>query len=196
MSTSPAVSHKFFGGPQPAGEYSFFQIAWIVPDVVAACRKWVEVFGAGPFSVMPKRTGVVRYRGREVALEMQLAVAQMGPVQIELIQQTNDVESVYRDIFPDAGKGGFHHMCTFSSDYDATVRHYESLGYPLVAETTGALRVGYFDTHADFGFITEVVSQDDGFLKVLTDLAQVAAEWDGKTDPIRLLRRGGYDVPA
>lgn len=85
-------------------------------------------------------------------------------------------------------------MCTFSDDYDMTRRHYESKGYALVAETTGALRVGYFDTYEDFGFITEVVGKDENFARILADAAAVAANWDGK-DPIRLLRRGGYTTP-
>lgn len=198
MSSSQAVEasrHKFFQGPQPTGEYSFFQVAWIVPDLIAACRKWVDVYGVGPFNVLPKRASTVLYRGKETPLEMQLAVTQMGPVQIELIQQTSEAQSVYRDIFPDAEKGGLHHMCTFTDDYDATKQHYESLGYALVAETIGGLRVGYFDTHADFGFITEVVDKDEGFIAMLSSAAETCANWDG-TDPIRILRRGGYDVPA
>jgi len=189
-----APSHRMFQGPVPTGEYSFFQIAWIVPDIVAACRKWVEVYGAGPFKVLPPRASKVNYRGRETELELQIAVTQVGPVQIELIQQTAEAESVYRDIFPE-GSGGLHHMCTMSHDYAATRRHYEALGYECVAEVTGALTVGYFDTYHDFGFITEVVAHNEGFAKVLADNAAECADWDG-TDPIRILQRGGsYTTP-
>lgn len=193
MANAQTPIHRFFQGPTPSGEYSFFQIAWVVPDLIAACRKWGAVFGAGPFSVMPKRTGSVKYRGRESQIELQLAVTQMGPVQIELIQQFGDCESVYRDIFPE-GAGGLHHMCTFTKDFDATKAHYESLGYSLVAEITAGLHVGYFDTFADFGFITEVVVQDHGFTRMLENVAKDCAQWDG-TDPIRILHRGGYHTP-
>jgi hypothetical protein len=187
------LRHTMFKGPQPTGDYSFFQIAWVVPDLIAACRKWVEVYGAGPFHVMPRRTGTVLYRGRETQLEMQLAVTQMGPVQVELIQQTSETESVYRDIFP-AGTGGLHHMCTLTDDFAATKRHYEALGYPCAAEIRGALTVGYFDTFKDFGFVTEVVEESEGFLEMVKGVAATCASWDG-TDPVRILHRGGYHTP-
>lgn len=191
--TPPTPRHRFFQGPQPTGEYSFFQVAWIVPDLIAACRQWVDVFGAGPFKVLPKRTGKVRYRGRETDLEMQLAVTQVGPVHIELIQQTSETESVYRDIFPE-GSGGLHHMCTLTDNFAATKAHYTSLGHECVAEISGALTVGYFDTYKDFGFITEVVERNEDFVRTLAESAAECANWDG-TDPIRILHRGGYTVP-
>lgn len=191
--TMQLPQHRFFQGPQPTGEYSFFQIAWVVPDLIAACRKWAEVYGVGPFHVLPKRASTVKYRGQETQLEMQLAITQMGPVQLELIEQTSDTSSVYRDIFP-AGTGGLHHLCTFTQDFAATKAHYETLGYACIAEITGPMNVGYFDTFKDFGFITEVVEHNDGFRDVLKSNAVTCANWDG-TDPIRILHRGGYSTP-
>ncbi|MET0362601.1 MAG: VOC family protein [Sphingobium sp.] len=194
MTSGPSTrGHQLFQGPQPSGDYAFFQVAWIVPDLMEACRKWTRVYGAGPFHVLPRRSATVLYRGQETVLETQLAITQMGPVQIELIEQPNDTPSVYRDIFG-MGEGGVHHMCTFTSDYETTKRHYEGLGYPLIAEIRGALKVGYFDSFADFGFITEVVEEDAGFRGHLESHARICAEWDG-TDPIRILQRGGYRTP-
>src|SRR5262245_42068292 len=97
------IGNKFYQGAHPSGDYNFFQIAWVVDDIVAAANKWVDVYGVGPFNILPRRMGKVRYRGGEVDLELQIAVAQSGPVHIEFIQQTNEVASVYRDIYP-AGK--------------------------------------------------------------------------------------------
>lgn len=188
--------NKLYQGEQPGGEYHFFQIAWIVDDLVATLRRWVDVYGVGPFNILPRRMGKVRYRGGEVELELQLATAQAGPVQLEFIQQTNDVASVYRDIYP-AGTGGVHHLCTITPDYDGTRAHYEGKGYPLIAEAGGGdMRVAYFDTHRDFGFVTEVVEHNPGFLGLLRAHADTCARWDGVTDPLRYLCRGGYRVPG
>ena len=185
--------NHFYQSAPPSGEYRMFQVCWIVDDMIPACQKWSKVYGIGPFHVLPKRTGKVRYRGQESEFEMQVAIAQSGPVQIELICQTGDTPSIYREIYPQ-GKGGIHHMCTVTRQFDATAAHYESLGYPLVAEVVGPMRVAYFDTFADFGFITELVEPTPEFMGHITQIAETCANWDGK-DPVRLLKRGGYRVP-
>lgn len=191
--TVAPVQHRLFQDAWPEGDYRFFQIAAVTEDLIGACWRWTKVFGVGPFHVLPKRTGVVRYRGTETQLEMQLAIAQAGPVQIELIQQTSDTPSIYREIYPSGG--GLHHLCTITRDFDVTKTYYEALGYECVALIDGgAMRVGYFDTFADFGFITEVVEHESGFVAHLTAIAATCRDWDGR-DPVRILTRDGYRVP-
>lgn len=189
--TQPANS--FYQGPTPTGEYRFFQIAWVVDDLFAAARRWVDVYGVGPFHVMPRRKQQVRYRGDLTELDVQIAVVQSGPVQLEFIQQFDGEPSIYRDIYP-PGREGLHHMCTVSERYDDTLAHYQRLGYPTIAELQGGMRVAYVDTYKDFGFISEVVEKSDGFMGNLAKIAETCAAWDG-TDPIRLLTRDGYRVP-
>jgi hypothetical protein len=190
--TAPA--NKFYQGSWPTGEYRFFQIAWVVDDLLATARKWVDVYGVGPFHVLPRRKQTVRYRGQSTEIELQLAVTQSGPVQLEFIQQIGGDPSVYREIYPQ-GQGGVHHMCTVSEAYDETLAHYDSQGYPVVAEIEGSgFRVGYCDTHKDFGFITEVVEKTPAFVASLAGISETCAHWDGK-DPIRLLTRDGYRTP-
>lgn len=177
----------------PQGEYRFFQIAWVVDDLYESMRKWTTVYGVGPFLVMPKRTYAVAYRGQETQVEMQLAVSQAGPIQLELIQQTSDTPSIYREIFPQ-GSGGLHHLCTITEDFDRTRRHYEALGYPSVAQFIGPLRVEYFDTYKDFGHVTELVEYSPAMMAAHRKNAATCASWDG-TDPIRILTRDGYRLP-
>src|SRR5690606_25830602 len=131
--TKGAPFNHFYQGGWPQDEYRFFQIAWVVDDLFEACRKWTAAYGVGPFLVLPKRKSTVTYRGKVTELEMQLAVSQSGPIQLELIQQTSETESVYRDIFPQ-GSGGVHHLCTITEDFERTKRHYEQLGYPSIAQ--------------------------------------------------------------
>jgi len=126
-------------------------------------------------------------------VEMQIAVSQAGPVQLELIQQTAEVESIYREIFP-KGINGVHHFCTMTSDFERSARHYEDLGYPSVAQMAGALRVEYFDTYKDFGHITELVELTPSMMAAHQRNAAICAAWDG-TDPVRILTRDGYRLP-
>ena len=125
---------------------------------------------------------------------MQVAVAQAGPVQIELIVQHCDRPSVIRDLFA-RGQSGLHQLCTVTKEYDAKKAYYEDLGYELAGELIGKTqRIAYFDTVADFGFFTEVAEDAPGFLDGLAAIARTCADWDG-TDPVRILTRDGYRTP-
>ncbi|MDX1580959.1 MAG: VOC family protein, partial [Alphaproteobacteria bacterium] len=77
-----------------------FQNAWVVTDVFEAARKWVDFYGVGPFYVMEHLDlADIKYRGEPGKLDISVALAQAGPVQIELIQQFNPDNSAYRDMY-------------------------------------------------------------------------------------------------
>jgi hypothetical protein len=194
MTSAEARKHPLFQQPWPEGEFRFFQLGFVVADVLDSAARWATVHGVGPFHVLPAMEVACTYRGAPSAITVQAAVAQAGPVQIELIQQHCDRPSVYRDLFSKA-QSGFHQLCTVTADYDGKKAHFERLGYEYACEmTAGDGRVAYFDTVDDFGFFTEVVEETPGFLPQLAKIAQTCAEWDGK-DPVRLLTRGGYRTP-
>lgn len=189
-----ARAHALFQQPWPEGDYRFFQLGFLTDDLLVAARRWVESFGVGPFHVMPRMEYPCVYRGAESRIDQQVAVAQAGPVQIELIQQFCDRPSVYRDFFA-RGETGLHQLCTVTPDYEARRAHYESRGHPQIGElSAGGQRIGYFDTFRDFGFVTEVVEAAPGFLEQLAAIARTCEGWDGR-DPIRLLTRDGYRTP-
>ena len=189
-----SLEHRLYEQRWPEGEYRFFQLGFVVDDVLATAARWANVHGVGPFHVLPPIESACTYRGAESGFEVQVAVAQAGPVQIELIEQRCDRASVYRDLIA-KGDSGFHQLCTVSPDYDGKKAHYERLGYPLVTEVVGmGTRTAYYDTVDDFGFYTEVVEHQPEFFGMLAKIAQTCAEWDG-SDPVRLLTRDGYRTP-
>jgi hypothetical protein len=189
-----AREQRLFQQPWPEGEFRFFQLGFLVEDLLRAAQRWVRAHGIGPFHVLPRVEAACTYRGAESKLDLQVAVAQAGPVQIELIEQFCDRPSVYRERFG-AGESGFHQICTVTPDYDAKKSHYERLGYELASEMkTASGRIAFYDTARDFGFFTEVVESSPSFLGHVAKIAQTCAAWDG-TDPIRLLTRDGYRTP-
>lgn len=190
VSPAPAA---LFQQPWPEGEYRFFQLGFVVDDLLGAAANWAQVYGIGPFHVLPKAESRGTYRGQPSVLEIQVAVAQAGPVQIELIHESTGAESVFRDF---AGRpAGFHQVCTLTYDYDRSLEHYASLGYEVAAELIRPTqRVAFVDTLTAFGFYTEVVEATPSFVTALSGVAQTCAEWDG-TDPVRLLTRDGYRLP-
>ncbi len=188
------IEPRLFQQPWPEGEFRLFQLGFVVDDLVLAARRWALVHGVGPFHVLPSMEAPCTYRGAQSAIEIQVAVAQAGPVQIELIKQHCDRPSVYTEVFA-KHEAGFHQLCTVTPDYDSKQRHYEQLGYELASEIGGkGQRVGYFDTIEDFGFYTEVVEEAPRLLARLATIAQTCAEWDGH-DPVRLITRDGYRTP-
>lgn len=185
---------RLYAQPWPEGDHRFFQMGFVVDDLVAAARRWAAVHGVGPFHVLPVVEQVVVAAGVPSPVSVQIGVAQAGPVQIELIQQHCDRPSIFRDWTLD-GARPFHQVATVTSRYDGRKDHLTSLGYELVGESLAPFRIAYYDTVADFGFYTEVVEETPGFLAQLQRISATCAAWDG-TDPVRLLTRDGYDVPA
>ena len=171
-----SIPRPYYEQRWPEGEYRLFQFGYVVDDLLGEAANWARVYGIGPFHVFPRIESRCTYRGTESALDMQIAVAQAGPLQIELIQQYCDRASIYRDLIA-KGTSGFHQLCTLAPDYEAKKAHFVGLGYDLVCEFfVRGQHVGYFDTLEDFGFFTEIVEEVPGFLEGLTRIAQACAE--------------------
>ena len=176
------------------GEFRFFQLGFVVDDVVDAAREWARVHGVGPFMLLPAGGQRLTYRSTTSTVRIHVAAAQAGPVQVELIQQLDDAPSLYRD-WPRGRAGGLHQLCTVTKRWEAKLEQYEQLGYEVAGwSDNGGFRVAYVDTAADFGFYTEIVEGSPGFMRHLEKLASSCASWDG-TDPVRIPVRGGYRTP-
>ena len=161
---------------------SIFQNAWVVDDCEASCNKWINELGIGPFYVGDYDVDV-DYRGERQHLKMSIAIAQAGPVQIELIQPNID-RCVYRDSVT-KGSDGFHHMCVWTHDIDADTEYFQSLGYPVATQgTIGDIEFAYYDTRPLMGCMLEVATPSESLLKQSYSIKEAAANWDGK-DPIR-----------
>lgn len=165
---------------------TIFQNAWVVPDLEVAAMRWVDELGVGPFYVMVQdNLGDVTYRGEPAELSMRVALAQAGPVQIELIDQVSSGPSAYRDTVAE-GEMGFHHLCVWTHDIDADTAYFADRGYP--AATTGGLRArfAYYDTRPLLGCMLEVVEHQPRIEAMFGAIAEAAVGWDG-TDPIRAI---------
>lgn len=192
-----ADPHPLFEYRWPDGEFRLFQLGFVVPDLLSAAARWVKVFGVGPFHIMPRAQSRCRYRGTDAGVDVQIGVAQAGPVQVELIRDHTATNSVFAEMASLHGGNqfGFHQVSTLTRDYDAKLAHYLDQGYELACEFTNpGQRVAFIDTFAEFGFFTEIVEDKPSFRINLATIARTCETWDG-TDPIRLLTRDGYRTP-
>ena len=187
-------AHPLFEQPWPEGDFRFFQLGHVVDDVFAAADSWVRTFGIGPFHVLPIIEQRADYGGEIRTVRVQVAVAQAGPVQVELIQQHCDTPSIFRE-WSHGGVSAFHQIATVTTDYDGKKAHLQALGYAIAAESvSGGFRVAYVDTAKDFGFYTEVVEAPPVFLEQVRAISDTCANWDGR-DPVRIMTRDGYRAP-
>lgn len=161
------VRMELFEQPWPEGDHRFFQLGHVVDDVLDAAAGWARVFGVGPFHVLPVVDQETDYGGEIRTIRLQVAVAQAGPVQIELIQQHCQTPSIY-SAWSRGGTSSFHQIATVTEDFDAKTAHFASLGYPVAAPSA--------------------------FLAQVRRISETCAGWDG-SDPVRILTRDGYRVP-
>jgi hypothetical protein len=114
-----------------------------------------------------------------------VALANSGPLQVELIQTRNDAPSMYRD-FLRAGRTGLQHVAYWTTDYDADLARMEAEGFrQKMSGKVGANgRFVYFDREAHPGTVIEL-SEVMGPKGRLFDLIRRSSEgWDG-FDPVR-----------
>ncbi len=170
---------------QPAD--GIIQTAYIVEDIRAAMTHFTRQLNAGPWfwregGVFPWQV----YRGKPTDVELSIAMGYSGSMQYELIEQLNDVPSVYMDVVKTRGYG-LHHFGVGAPDYAARCNDYREQGLELVyeAEVSGGNRVAYFDTMHILQAYTEVINMSPATEAMFTRFQQASVGWDG-AEPVRI----------
>ncbi len=168
----------------PTG-HTVFQNSWVVDDIEAAAMKWVNTFKLGPFFIGefgPDSLTDITYRGQPGEMHMLVALAQAGPLQIELIQPLTEERIAYRDTVQ-KGESKFHHVCVWSNDLDADVAFYNDKGCETANTgtviATGA-RFAYVDTHEQLNCMLEILEHNAGIEEMFKMIADTCANWDGR----------------
>lgn len=166
------------------------QNGYVVRDIHAAIDHWVNVHGVGPWFLIEKvQTDWFRYRGEDSPVNMTIALANSGDLQIELIQQNNDAPSLYRD-FLEAGHEGLQHVAYWSTNYqdlyDRTLAQGLKVGHEgQIGGEQG--RFCYFETSAHPGSLIEISDISGSKGKTFAHIRKVAQNWNG-SDPIRIIK--------
>jgi hypothetical protein len=164
------------------------QLGYVVRDVRASMDHWIRN-GVGPWFYFDRvQMDYFRHRGADSALEVSIALANSGDLQIELIQQRNDAPSMYKE-FLDAGREGLQHVAYWTKEYQALYDRARSLGYAIGQEGCigGELgRFAYLDTEHHPGTVIEISDVSGSKGRFFAHIREVALDWDGG-DPIREL---------
>jgi hypothetical protein len=164
------------------------QVAYTVPDVEAALRAYARRMRIGPWFVRgPFASDKSRYLGAPTDMSVTIAISFSGPLMLELIQQHNDVPSVYQDAIAKRGHG-FHHWGIACDSFDDEVAAYRRGGKEIVfsTETPSGARVAYFDTRAELPGFIELIEMTDANRARYARMQAQCAGWDGVEPMIRI----------
>ena len=162
------------------------QNGYVVRDIEVAMRHWSEVLGVGPW-FYAERAPIegFEYRGAPSDCQISIALANSGPLQIELIEQRNDAPSMYRD-FLDAGNEGLQHIAYWTDEFDDALAKAAAMGWRIGQRGHVGQdgRFAYFETETHPGSVVELSETCGPKGVMFKRIAEAAANWDG-TDPIR-----------
>ena len=140
---------------------NFCQVAWVVKDIAAAEKFFIQTMGVEKFLHLENLAAKDiegTYLGQPGDWVMNLYIAYAGDTQVELIQHVSG-KSMFAESLERHGDAVQHVAYWLDdSEYDDASQHLESAGYPLIQGFKLPLaRVGYFDTRPAIGVVTEIV---------------------------------------
>ncbi len=162
------------------------QMAYIVEDIQASIRWWIDEANTGPWFVLDHFWAPdQRYRGAPSKADVAIAMAFAGHMNIELIQPLDNHPSVYRDIAERRGFG-FHHVGIACADVEAERVAYEARGYRCAfkADVPTGGAVAYMDDGRNDPGYVELIPATPGMDETFTRFWRASVDWDG-LDPVR-----------
>ena len=164
------------------------QIAFVVKDLDEALRYWTEAMKVGPFVVIDNSVAGRRvvYRGVETAMDSSLAFSYIGDLQIEIVHQTNDAPSPFKD-FLDSGREGLQHIAFWPPDFGGACAYLERTGFSEMLSmytADGARNVVYYEAPAHIGVMVEIVPLTPSRQAYFGRIQNLTRNWDG-TRPVR-----------
>jgi catechol 2,3-dioxygenase-like lactoylglutathione lyase family enzyme len=135
------------------------QIAIVVRDLDEALHTYVHEYGIGPWRVYeigPKDIEDLVYDDEPLEYAMRIALAQVGRVEWELIQPTDD-KGPYVEFLKTKGEG-LHHVGVSVRDYDEALGKLRDKGHTVhIGGVYQGARLSYVSTDRDLKAMTEIV---------------------------------------
>ena len=164
------------------------QNGYVVRDIQAAMRHWIDVLGVGPwFYVEHAPIQDFHYKGEPSPIDVSIALANSGTLQIELIQQRNDAPSMYRD-FLCTGHEGLQHVACWTKQFEDDLARLLKAGYTIGHEgkVGDPGRFAYLQTEGHPGTVVELSDISGPKGRMFVRIAEAARNWHGE-DPIRTI---------
>jgi glyoxalase/bleomycin resistance protein/dioxygenase superfamily protein len=163
------------------------QNGYVVTDMEAALHHWTTVLGVGPFYLIETvALDWFRCRSSEEPPVMSIALANSGPLQIELICQHDETPSMFREFLAD-GPEGLQHIAYWSTRFQADHDRLVGAGYEPTQE--GQIggpdgRFAYFASAGPRGTVLELSDVSGAKGKFFEHIREASEGWDGSR-PVR-----------
>jgi catechol 2,3-dioxygenase-like lactoylglutathione lyase family enzyme len=170
----------------PVSPVSAVQVAYHVPDPVAAAREYARLFGWGPFFYFEHiALSSCLYRGAPARFDHSSAYGQAGELMIELITQHDDAPSVLRDLYA-RDAVGVHHVASFVPDLSQALARARDEGVEVALDacTATGTRFAMLDTSKRLGHMVELYEGAGDLLRFYRFVRRAAQGWDG-AEPLR-----------
>jgi hypothetical protein len=182
----PSVRH-FFPGSKPVWTKApgprrpllkINQIAFVVNDVDAAIEYYGGLFGWGPFWPATVSNDL-EYQGSISRVELRLAFAMVGDIEIELLQPMAG-NTPHHDHLRRFGEGLLH-LRLATDDIEDALDHLKEFNVlPVFGYSNKGRWVNvYLNSDQCFGVRFELIPSED---RLLSMVSQFAYEWTGRTE--------------
>ena len=167
------------------------QQGYVVPDVDVAIQHWLNR-GVGPFFLTDISNFPGQYDGQPIMAEMRAGFAYSGDQQIEVITPSAGHPSIYSDYLATHPEGGLQHLAFWVDDIDAKLTELADRGedfrvWQRYGEPPHYQAHAYIDSQSHPGTMIQLMARSDFYDLFFGMLRAAADEWDGKTDPVRML---------
>jgi len=163
------------------------QNGFVVRDFDRSLAHWTQVMHVGPFFLFERIDfAEVWYRGKPASdIELSVAIAYWGDLQIELIRQRNTAPSIYTE-FEDRGLTGLQHMGVMTESVERELLRLDAQGIKPIqhGRTAGGMRFAYLSTDQHPGGMIELIESHPGTVSFFAKMRAAARDWEGE-DPIR-----------
>lgn len=133
-----------------------YQIGVVVKDLDLA-KEHFERAGIGPFVEGPSQAAFDRrVNGKPTDAVVRGALAQMGPVEFELLQPVSG-DSIQQQALDAKGEHALH-LCAYTDDLQAEIARMRAAGFDVISEgkLTDGGSFAYFETRAVGGLVLEM----------------------------------------
>lgn len=151
--------------PLPFLKDGIAQVAILVQDLDKTVKNYWTLFGVGPWHFYTYGKPLVRqmsYRGQPAEYRMRIALAQIGPLRIELIE-AQEGDSIYAEFIKEHGYG-VHHFGLLVENMDSALTQVDSAGFKMIQDGSGFGLDGdghyaYLETEGLLGVTLELIQR-------------------------------------
>jgi methylmalonyl-CoA/ethylmalonyl-CoA epimerase len=143
-------------------ETHIFQVGVVVKNLEKTIE-YLTSLGLGPFVVRTNTHPSATVHGKKVFYEVKIALAQQGPVQLELIEYQKG-ETIHKEFFDEKGEG-IHHILLKVGNLERALDKFSKKGITPLQEDrfVGGGGMAYLDTGKTGGIIMEIVQHPQNY---------------------------------